>query len=106
MSASPSLPQEELADFCRRWEIDELSLFGSALDEEGFGPDSDLDFLVQFAGSAKPSLFDLVRMKGELEKLVGREVYLVTKPAIEASRNRIRRRSILESARPVYAAAG
>jgi len=104
MTALPSIPQEKLAGFCRRWEIVELSLFGSAVREGDFGPDSDLDFLVQFADSARPSLFDLVRLKDELEALVGREVDLVTRGAIESSRNQIRRRSILDSARPLFAA--
>lgn len=104
MNPLPDVSQEELAGFCRRWEIAELSLFGSALRDEDFGPDSDMDFLVQFAESARPSLFDLVRMKDELEALVGREVDLVTKAAVEASRNRVRRQSILDSAHPLFAA--
>ncbi len=102
MNPLPNVSQKALADFCRHWEIAELSLFGSALRGEEFGPESDLDFLVQFAQSARPSLFDLVRMKDELEGLVGREVDLVTKAAIEASRNPVRRRSILQSTYTIH----
>ena len=45
------IPKNQIADFCRRWHISELALFGSAL-RDGFGPDSDLDILVTFAPEA------------------------------------------------------
>lgn len=41
-----TFPNDQVADFCRRWKINELSLFGSALRED-FGPDSDVDLLVE-----------------------------------------------------------
>jgi uncharacterized protein len=43
-------------------------------------------------------------MEDELSTLLGRRVDLVTRRAIEESDNWIRRRAILESAVPVYAA--
>jgi len=94
---------EKIQAFCVKQNISELSLFGSALRED-FGPDSDIDFLVRFSPEARPTLFDLVRMKDELESIVGRDVDLVSKNAIEASRNRFRRQSILESTKVIYAA--
>jgi len=42
---------EKMAEFCKRWKIDELALFGSALNE-GFKSDSDVDILVSFAPDA------------------------------------------------------
>lgn len=42
------IPTDEIADFCRRWKVTELALFGSVLRED-FGPESDVDALVSFA---------------------------------------------------------
>ena len=42
------VPKEKIEDFCRRWKIVELALFGSVLRED-FRPDSDVDVLVTFS---------------------------------------------------------
>jgi hypothetical protein len=96
-------PNEHLEEFCRRWKISELRLFGSALRED-FRPDSDVDFLVTFAPDADWSLLDHVAMEEELAGIVGREVDLVSQRAIERSSNWIRRKAILESAEPFFVA--
>ncbi|HYO12146.1 MAG TPA: nucleotidyltransferase family protein [Thermoanaerobaculia bacterium] len=98
-----ALPEEELTSFCRRWKITELSAFGSVLRED-FGPESDIDLLVTFAPDAHWTLFDMARMRDELARLLGREVDLVTRRGVEASRNPIRREAILSSAEIIYAA--
>jgi len=85
------IPRRELLDFCYRWKVAELSLFGSVLRDD-FGPDSDIDVLVSFAPDAQWSLLDLVEMQEELEKIFGREVDLVER---EGLRNPFRRRAIL-----------
>lgn len=95
------LPYEALADYCRRWKIIKLELFGSILRDD-FRPDSDVDFLVTFDPAARLSLFDLVHAEDELSSIVGRSVDLVERGPIEESKNWIRRRSILESARTIY----
>ena len=100
---SIELPQEELACFARKWKVSELSLFGSVL-REGFGPESDVDVLVSFAEDARWSLFDLLHMQDELAGILGREVDLVERKAIEASENYIRRRHVLHSLEPIYVA--
>lgn len=97
------LPQEKIAVFCQRWQIDELFLFGSVLRDD-FRPDSDVDMLVHFSSEAKPTLFDLVRMEEELGRIVGRKVDLVSRRGIEMSRNYLRRKAILDSAEVLYAA--
>lgn len=91
----------QIKAFCERWQIRELSLFGSALRSD-FRPDSDLDLLVSFSSSAPWTLIDLVTMKQELEILVNREVDLIEKRAIEHSHNWIRRDAILNTAQVVY----
>ena len=91
----------ELADFCQRWQITELSLFGSALRDD-FRADSDIDLLVTFAPGARWSLIDHVAMEEELSELLGRKVDVLTRRAVERSENWIRRRNILDSAELVY----
>jgi uncharacterized protein len=97
------LDREKIADFCRRWKIKEYSLFGSVLRED-FRPDSDVDVLVSFAEDAPWSFFDMVTMQEELKAVLGREVDLVERRAVERSENYIRRRHILQSLEQVYVA--
>jgi predicted nucleotidyltransferase len=97
------IPQERIAEFCRKHRVRKLSLFGSALRED-FRPDSDVDVLVSFAEDARCSLFDLTAMEEELGAILGRKVDLVEREAIEQSENYIRRRHILQSEEPVYVA--
>jgi predicted nucleotidyltransferase len=92
------LPQAVLA-FCQRWRVSEFSLFGSILRED-FCSDSDVDVLVSFTEDAEWSLFDVVKMKEELENMFGRKVDLVQKQGL---RNPFRRHNILRSYRVIYA---
>ena len=89
-----------LNDFCKRWRITELALFGSILRDD-FRPDSDIDVLVTFEPEAPWSLWDLSRMRIELEEMFGRSVDLVEKKAL---RNPFRRQAILSDNRVIYAA--
>jgi len=98
-----SVSRESLTEFCRRWKIEELALFGSALRED-FGPQSDVDLLVAFEPDSDWSLLDHARMEEELSALLGRKVDLVSRRAVERSDNWIRRRTILENAQVWYAA--
>jgi predicted nucleotidyltransferase len=55
MSVRIEVPKEEIAAFCRRNRIRKLALFGSALRDD-FGPDSDVDVLVEFEPGQTPGL--------------------------------------------------
>jgi predicted nucleotidyltransferase len=101
MRARIPLNREKIAEFCQRWQIAELSIFGSALRDD-FRPDSDVDMLVTFSPDARWSLFDHVTMEEELAIIVGRKVDLVNRRAIERSANWIRRKAILETAEPYH----
>ena len=90
----------KLVDFCHKWKVRELSVFGSALRDD-FGPDSDIDVLVSFDAAAEWSLLDLVLMRDELSVLVGRDVDLIEQ---EALKNPYRRAAILQTKRVLYAA--
>lgn len=72
-----SLPEKELQEFCQRNHVAKLSLFGSVLRDD-FGPDSDVDVLVEFEEGHVPGFFGLARMEEELSGLVGRKVDLRT----------------------------
>jgi predicted nucleotidyltransferase len=102
MNLAISLPQQFIEEFCDRWQIDELSLFGSILRND-FHPESDIDLLVTFAPNADWSLLDHAKMQQELVETLGREVDLITKRAIERSSNWIRRQEILSTAQTIYA---
>jgi uncharacterized protein len=97
------IDHDAIAAFCRRWGIVELALFGSVLRDD-FRPDSDVDVLVTFAPDAHPTLFDLVDMQDELRAIFGREVDLLTRRGVEASRNPERRQAILSTAELLYVA--
>lgn len=100
MKLQIDMPKESLAEFCRRWKIVELSLFGSVLRDD-FSPDSDIDVLVTFETDAGWSGFDLVDMTDELQAIFDRKVDLVEKSAI---RNPFRRKRIMDHNEVVYAA--
>lgn len=95
-----AVPQDEIADFCRRWKVRELALFGSVVRND-FRPDSDIDVLVSFEPEAPWSLADLAEMREELRALFGREVDLVER---EALRNPFRRHTILTTREIIHAA--
>ncbi|MGJ3246851.1 MAG: nucleotidyltransferase family protein [Elainellaceae cyanobacterium] len=102
MTTAISLPTDQIETFCQRWQVSELSLFGSALRDD-FHSDSDIDLLIAFDSSADWGLLDHAQMQQELAHLLGRDVDLVSKRAIEHSSNWIRRQDILSSAQVIYA---
>lgn len=95
------IPQDQLAEFCRKYRIRKLAVFGSVLRED-FRPDSDVDVLVEFEPKASHSLFDLARMESELAELFHRKVDLVE---VSALKNPFRRHEILRTQQIVYDAA-
>ena len=75
---SPKIPidQDKIAEFCRRHHICRLALFGSVLRDD-FGPNSDVDVLVEFEPGHVPGLAFLA-MEAELSEILGRKVDLNT----------------------------
>lgn len=101
---SMDLPIEEIIELCHKHKVADLAVFGSALRGD-FHEDSDIDFLVRFEpGADKPWLGHFQDLQDDLSSLLGRSVDLVSRTAIEQSRNWIRRKAILDSARVIYAA--
>ncbi len=95
------ISESQLAEFCERWQIEELAFFGSVLRDD-FNPQSDLDVLVTFAPEATWGLLDHLRMEQALSDLLHRKIDLFTRRAVEQSHNWIRRKEILETAEVVY----
>ncbi len=70
-----TIPDAEIARFCKRHHIRKLSLFGSVLRED-FRPDSDVDFLVEFEAGHVPGFITLSSIQIELSEILGRQADL------------------------------
>ena len=92
--------RQRIAEFCRRWKVEELSLFGSVL-RENFRPNSDVDVLVSFAPDVDLDIDDWLSMIEELKIIFDRDVDLVDKSGL---RNPFRRHAILSAREVLYAA--
>ena len=102
MNRNVSIQYDLVAEFCRAHGIVRLAIFGSALRED-FGPESDIDVLVEFEPGRTPG-FGFASMATELSELFGRHVDILTRSSVDRSQNYIRRRAILETAETIYAA--
>ena len=92
----------ELQELCRRFHVLRLDVFGSVTDARRFGPDSDLDFLVEFQPAFDSQIADdFFALLSGLQELFGRHVDLVTESSLD---NPYFRESVKESREPVYAA--
>jgi predicted nucleotidyltransferase len=96
-----AVDRDKIADFCQRHHIRKLSFFGSVLRDD-FGPESDVDVLVEFVPGKTPGYFKLIEMEFELTDLLntGRKVDLRT--PLELSR--YFRDEVVATAEPIYAA--
>ena len=92
------LDSQSLAEMCRRYNVRELSVFGSAVRGE-MGPDSDIDILVEFEPGVRIGLIKFESLVDELELLSGRRIDLVTKTGLKPWV----RQSVLRDARVIYA---
>lgn len=93
------LPREQVAEICRRHRVRRLSLFGSVLTDR-FGPDSDVDLLVEFEPGAVVGYLTLAAIEIELSRLLGRKVDLRTPSEL----SRYFRDDVVRSAEVQYAA--
>lgn len=93
------IDDEVMSAFASRHGIRHLAVFGSALRDD-FGPDSDIDLLVEFERGRTPGLLGLAAMEIELGELLGREVDLRT----YADLSRYFRDTVRDTARALYAA--
>ena len=94
------LPRKKIAEFCKRWSINEFSVFGSVLRED-FRPDSDIDVLVSIDPKAQIGLLEMAKIQIELENMFKHPVDLFEK---ERLRYPYRKMEILRTAELVYSA--
>lgn len=90
-----------LGQFCRERGIANLEVFGSALRDD-FRGESDVDLLATIRDDAHPTLLDWADMQERLSGLFGRRVDLVSRWAIERSKNPFRKAAILSATVPIY----
>ena len=76
MNKSITIPKDKIADFCQRYHIRWLAVFGSALRAD-FATNSDVDVLVEFQKGYEPG-FAFFDMEAELSEIIGRKVDLNT----------------------------
>jgi hypothetical protein len=89
----------QLQVFCRKHHIRRLALFGSVLRDD-FGPESDIDVLVEFEPGHVPGL-SFFAMQDELSQILGRKVDLNTAGFL----SRHFRDEVISEARDLYVAA-
>jgi uncharacterized protein len=97
------ISKEKIKEFCKDNHIRSMAFFGSVLRKD-FGPDSDVDIMVEFEEGKEPGLFEIVDMQEKLSEILGHKVDLVERRAVERSENYIRRRHILQSLETIYVA--
>ncbi len=99
MNQKVSIPSRPIQDFCHRYHVRELSIFGSAVRND-FHAASDIDLLVDFMPEAQIGYLTLLRMQRELSGILKRRVDLVPKGGLKAKI----RKEILTQAQVIYAA--
>ena len=92
------IDRTRIVDFCKKWKITRLALFGSVLRSD-FRADSDVDVMVKFHLDSQWSLLDVVEMKLELQETLQREVDIVEEGTV---RNPIKRRCMYENLEVIY----
>ena len=92
------LDRTRIAAFCKSHHIRKLSLFGSVLRGD-FGPESDIDVLVEFVPGHPVGFIRLAAVERELSEMLGRKVDLRT----PAELSRYFRDEVLRSAEVHYA---
>ena len=95
------IPINKIKDFCQKWKIKELALFGSVTRDDFDQKKSDVDVLITFLPDQHWA-WEIVTMKEELELIFNKPVDLLTKKAIENSKNPYRKKEILESYEVIY----
>jgi len=99
LTSGISVPVERIAEICRRYQVRELSLFGSSIRDD-MGPESDIDILVEFDPNATVGILKFAALSEDLEAIFGRKIDLVTKLGLKPWV----RPHVLREAKLVYAA--
>lgn len=95
------MPFEKINQFCKKWGVKQLALFGSVLRDDFNLEKSDVDVLIEFSPGVHWG-WDITNLKNELEKILNRPVDIVSKKAIQKSRNPYKKEEILGSYEVIY----
>ena len=93
-----TIHSELVKQFCKKYHIQRLSLFGSVLRED-FTSTSDVDVLIEFEPGYRVGLLKIARMENELSGLLGRQADLRTPEDL----SRYFRQEVLRDAEVQYA---
>lgn len=105
LSAQPNqLQMEAIENFCTKWHVAEMSLFGSAV--KGTSTESsDIDVMVVFEEGQEPTLSNYFRAERELGDILGRKADLITKAGLSSWRTSpALRQQILREAQIIFSA--
>ncbi|NLF30477.1 MAG: nucleotidyltransferase family protein [Planctomycetes bacterium] len=92
-----AVDRRRIGELCRRHHVERLALFGSVLRDD-FGPDSDIDVLVEFEPDATVGFLDMAELEQALAEMWGRPVDLRT----PAELSPYFRQRVLDEAEAVY----
>ena len=104
LTVPPSLEEIRTAvcSVCENRGVARVDLFGSLAHGSGRNG-SDVNLLIEFLPGSEIGLLEMGALKEDLEDRLGCGVDLVSRRAVEQSRNPIRRAAILSDPIPVYA---
>ena len=102
VDARIEIPYEKVAAFCRANKIRKMALFGSVIRDD-FGPDSDVDVLVEFEPDTNLGL-RYFGIEIDLSELLGRKVDMHEFRSVERAKNYVRRNHILRNYEVIYEA--
>lgn len=92
------IDNKKISDFCRRHHIIRMALFGSVLRDD-FGPDSDIDVLIEFEPEFTVGLLRMAGLELELSEVIGRKVDLRTPSELSRYfRDEVMRESVIQYA--------
>jgi len=101
MATKVDLKTEQLQKICKKFNVKELYIFGSAI-TDNFSENSDLDFIVKFDRQGYEGAFDqFIDFKQELEQVCGRPVDLYH---LKKFRNSIFQQEVERTKELLYAA--
>ncbi len=101
MELQIAFSKSDIGQFCQRWNITKLELFGSAIRDD-FSDESDIDLLVEYDPAFHRTLSDMDMMQEEIEAIFHRSVDLVVRSTIENSPNPYKRENILNHTYTLY----
>jgi hypothetical protein len=101
MPAKIAIPLDQIAEFCKKYHVRKMSLFGSVIRDD-FRPESDVDVLVEFLPDSKTTLLTLAGMEIELSEMLGGRKVDVNTPDMLS---KYFRDEVLSEAETLYVAA-